>query len=60
LRVAFQHVQYRMLYFFHEERAIISHGCLKNDKRKFEKEIDITIRCRKNYIINPDKHTYRE
>jgi len=49
-----------MLYFFHEERAIISHGCLKNDKRKFEKEIDITIRCRKNYIINPDKHTYRE
>lgn len=60
LRVALQHVQYRILYFFYEKSAVISHGCSKNDEKKFNKEIDIAIRHMENYIRNPDKHTYKE
>lgn len=60
LRVSLQHVQYRILYFFHEGRAIISHGCIKNDTKMFDKQIDIAIKNRENYIKAPDKHTYTE
>lgn len=60
LRVALQHVQYRMLYFFHEGRAIISHGCLKKDEKKFNKEIDVAIGHKENYLRSPYKHTYKE
>lgn len=60
LRVALQHLQYRMLYFFHEGKAIISHGCTKNDEKRFDKEIKIAIKHRNKYIKDPYKHTYRE
>jgi len=49
-----------LLYFFHEGRAIISHGCLKKDKNKFNKKIDVAIGHMENYLRNPDKHTYKE
>ena len=58
LRVAFQRVQYRILYFFHDNRGIISHGLIKEDVVP-PKEIDLVIERMDRFKSNPQKHTYR-
>lgn len=59
LRVRFQSVNYRMLYFFHSRGAVISHGLTKEDKVP-EREIDRAVRNKARFEAEPDKHTYEE
>ena len=57
LRAALQGIQYRMLYFFHGEQAVISHGLIKQ-REVPPKEIDLAIKRKVRFEINPLKHTY--
>lgn len=59
LRIRHQRVNYRILYFFHDRRAVISHGLMKEDKVP-NKEIDRAIKNKAIFEANPNKHTYRE
>ena len=59
LRVAFRGMQYRMLYFFHGQQAIISHG-LKKESVVPSQQIDLAIGRRARFESDHMKHTYRE
>ena len=59
LRVRSGSVHYRILYFFHEARAVLSHGCSKEDVVP-KAEIDRAIANRDRFIKNSEKHTYEE
>ncbi|MEZ6103920.1 MAG: type II toxin-antitoxin system RelE/ParE family toxin [Pirellulaceae bacterium] len=60
LRVGLNHVNYRMLYFFHgNEAVVLSHGLTKR-KKVPAKEIDYAVERMKVYTKNPEKHTYTE
>lgn len=59
LRVRFQNVNYRMLYFFHGKTvAVITHGLIK-EKRVPDKEIDKAVELKKEFEANPESHTFR-
>jgi len=58
LRVRHMNVNYRILYFHHGKRAVISHGISK-EKEVPASEIDRALRRRKAYGGNPDLHTHR-
>jgi hypothetical protein len=68
LRVKKGHVNYRPLYFFDDvkdpqtgrvtrRRAVIAHGCTK-EGRVADRDIDIAIRRRQQYLTNRAAHTY--
>jgi phage-related protein len=59
LRLAFQGIQYRVLYFFQGSRAIISHGLIKTS-RVPPRDIDLAIERRARFEMDPEKHTYGE
>jgi len=59
LRASFQTVNHRMLYFFHQQTAVISHGLTK-EKKVPDREIEVAIRHRKLFEKNPAKYTYEE
>jgi phage-related protein len=59
LRVSFQSVNYRMLYFFHKQTAVISHGLTK-EKEVPDREIQLAIRHRELFDRDPAKYTYEE
>jgi phage-related protein len=59
LRTSFQTVNYRMLYFFHQQTAVISHGLTK-EKQVPDREIEVAIRHRKLFEKDPAKYTYEE
>src|SRR5277367_975902 len=60
LRVGLQHVNYRMLYFFHgRTSAVISHGLVKEDVVP-PKEIEKAIERKRRFELNPNAHTYVE
>lgn len=59
LRVRHGNVHYRILYFFHEGRAVLSHGCTKEDVVP-PVEIDRAIANRVRFIGNPARHTHEE
>lgn len=59
LRASFQGVHYRILYFFHDQRAVISHG-LKKTGAVPPREIDFAIRRKKLFKENHSGHTYGE
>jgi phage-related protein len=59
LRVSFQSVNYRMLYFFHRQTAVISHGLTK-EKQVPDREIEMAIRHRKLFEKDPARYTYEE
>ncbi len=59
LRVAFRGIQFRMLYFFHGQQAVISHG-LKKESEVPSKEIDLAIERRARFKSDPLKYTYTE
>ncbi len=60
LRASLQGIHYRVLYFFHENTAVVvSHGIVK-EKRVPPKEIDLAIERRKAFFQNPEQHTYEE
>jgi phage-related protein len=59
LRVSHQSVNYRMLYFFHRQTAVLSHGLTK-EKEIPEREIDRAIRNKSLFETNPTKYTYQD
>ncbi len=59
LRVRHRHMNYRLLYFFAGQRAVLSHGLTKIDAVP-DKEIERAIKRKTNFIVNPDRHTYVE
>ena len=60
LRVGLQHVNYRMLYFFHgRTAAVVSHGLVKEAEVR-PKEIDKAIERKRKFEKNPKAHTHEE
>ena len=59
LRVRYRRVNYRMLYFFHERTAVISHGLTKEDVVP-DNEIDLAITRKARFARDPQKHTHKE
>ncbi len=59
LRVKNFKVNYRILYFFCQQKAVLSHGLTKEDVVP-PKEIDRAIENLKKYSKDPAKHTYEE
>jgi phage-related protein len=60
LRIRHQKVNYRMLYFFHAQAAVIlSHG-LQKEKAVPPGEIDLALKRRKRFSADPDRHTAEE
>jgi phage-related protein len=58
LRGKFRSVQYRILYFFHESTAVLSHGFIKKKAKIPDREIDLALARKENYLRNPDRHAY--
>jgi hypothetical protein len=60
LRVGFNGMNYRMLYFFHGNiAAVVSHGIVKEAKVP-PKEIDQAIERMTKFEHDPETHTYKE
>jgi len=60
LRVGLGHVNYRILYFFHQRlAAVISHGTTKEDKVP-AKEIEKAIARKRKFEADPGRHTHVE
>ncbi len=60
LRVGFQGINYRMLYFFHGNlAAVLSHGLVKEAEVP-PKEIERAIERMKKFTSDPETHTHRE
>lgn len=60
LRISLQGIQYRILYFFHGQNAIIiSHGIVKKQQVP-NKKIDVAIQNRYLYLENPALHSLEE
>src|SRR6266699_7104923 len=60
LRVGLQHVNYRMLYFFHgRTAAVVSHGLVK-EAAVPPKEIEKAIEQKRKFEKNLKAHTYEE
>jgi len=59
LRVRFGRVNYRMLYFFYERIAVISHGLTKENVVP-DTDIDLAITRKGKFTRDPQKHTYEE
>ena len=59
LRVRSMRVNYRILYFFHEGQAVVTHGLTK-EKEVPDSEISRAIHRRQLYLRDPSKHTYTE
>lgn len=59
LRVRLSRVNYRMLCFFHEGGAVISHGLTKKDVVP-DREIDLAVERGGRFMKDPSKHTYEE
>ncbi|MCE0498743.1 MAG: type II toxin-antitoxin system RelE/ParE family toxin [Methylacidiphilales bacterium] len=60
LRVGFNGINYRMLYFFHGNiTAVISHGIVKEDKVP-SKEIEKAIERMMKFESDPETRTYKE
>lgn len=56
LRWRFQSVNYRILYFFHDRKAVVlSHGFTKEDIVP-PKEIDVALKNKDLFEANPDKY----
>ncbi len=59
LRASFQGVHYRILYFFHDQQAVISHGLIKKGAVP-SREIGYAIRRKNLFEEEPSRHTYKE
>lgn len=59
LRVRHRSVNYRMLYFFHDQIAVVSHGLKKEDVVP-DREIDLAMSRSTQFGQDPERHTYKE
>lgn len=59
LRVRFQNLNYRMLYFFHGNQVVVlTHG-LRKERDVPPKEIDRAVELKQSFQADPDGHTFR-
>jgi hypothetical protein len=59
LRIGLQGVNYRILYFFHQQlAAVVSHGLTK-EQQVPPREIDKAIERMKKFEANPKRHTLK-
>jgi len=56
LRTALQGIQYRILYFFHDQVGVLSHGLIKHGNKVPPKDIDLAVERKEKYKKNPLKH----
>lgn len=59
LRAALRGIQYRILYFFHRKKGIISHGLIKTGNEVPPKEIELAIDRKAIFEKDPLKQTFR-
>lgn len=60
LRIGFQGINYRILYFFYSNQAaVIAHGIVK-ERVVPPEAINIAIQRKKKFESNPEKYTYEE
>lgn len=60
LRVRLRRVNYRVLYFFHEDTAaVVSHGLVK-ERVVPPKEIRTALERKDQFVEDPERHTYQE
>ena len=60
LRWSWQRVNYRILYFFHgQEAVILAHGLTKEDKIP-QSDLNTAIQRKQIFINNPSKHTFNK
>ena len=59
LRARHGSVNYRMLYFFHDRIAVVSHGLTKEDIVP-AREIDLAVTHNAQFAQAPERHTYKE
>ena len=60
LRWKFRNTNYRILYFFHKQEAVILvHGLTKEDKI-LQADFDLALRRKQEYEQDPIKHTFQE
>ena len=59
LRASFMGVHYRILYFFHGQKAVLSHGLTKESIVP-DKDIDLALRRKWMFAADPDGHTHIE
>jgi phage-related protein len=59
LRVRHRSVNYRVLYFFHDQSAVVSHGLTKEDIVP-DREIDLAMSRNALFGQDPERHTYKE
>ena len=59
LRVRHRSVNYRMLYFFHDQTAVVSHGLTKEDVVA-NREIELALSRSAPFGRNPERHAYKE
>lgn len=57
LRVRRQHVNYRLLYFFHKSEAVVAHGCTKKGEVPAI-DIERAIERKRRYGQHPERHRY--
>jgi len=61
LRVKFQGIRYRMLYFFYgRERAVITHGITKQTDEVPPQEIGRAVEMKRRYEEDPHRHSHWE
>jgi phage-related protein len=60
LRTQHHNVNYRMLYFFHEQEAVLSHGVKKQQARVPPREIDRAIERKNRFATDPGRYTFEE
>lgn len=60
LRVGLQHVNYRILYFFHSgTAAVLAHALTKEDKVPVA-AIEVALQRKRNYEDDPNLHTFEQ
>ena len=59
LRIRHGDLRYRMLYFFHGQQGVLSHGFIKKQRQVPPREIDRAIDRHERFKADPEKHTYR-
>ena len=59
-RISLNHVNYRMLYFFHGQDAVVVSQGLTKRKRVPPKEIDLAVQRKVAFDADPEAHIFRE
>jgi phage-related protein len=61
LRAKHVKVQYRILYFFHGQNVVVlSHAFIKVGNQVPDEDIDLALRYKELFVLNPTIHTYVE